>query len=92
MNFFNNNFDNDDIEDGLIVDEIMENDINQGYNYQSKNNGNNILFRHIIYNNLRLKNSLIKEAHKSYYGVSGFAYAHCLSNKPLHAGLMHSFN
>ena len=74
MYFFNNNFGNDDIEDDLIVDEIMENDINQGYNYQSKNNGNNILFRHIIYNNLRLKNSLIKEIDKETKNIEQYFF------------------
>ena len=60
MNFFLNN--DYDINDDLILDDYMQ---YENYNInENKNNKRTSDFRHIQYNNLSLKNSLLKEIDK----------------------------
>ena len=70
MNFFLNN--DDEIDDGLILDDYMQ---YENYNInENKNIKRNSDFRHIIYNNLSLKNSLLKEIDKETKNIEKYFF------------------
>ena len=70
MNFFLNN--DDDINDDLILDDYMQ---YENYNInENKNNKRTSDFRNIQYNNLSLKNSLLKEIDKETKNIEKYFF------------------